>query len=129
MKIPIFNSIYLDLNKKIKSKKLNLNVLNNLKFQKPILTRYPMLKILNMLPNNISLFETVLVTANDTLVNLFLDNKIKYIDISRKLFQILKMQEFLKFKKINPKNVDDILDLNKYVRLKVLKIVYKSIDV
>ena len=88
-----------------------------------------MLKILKMLPNNISLFETVLITANDTLVSLFLDNKIKYIDISRKLFQILKMQEFSKFKKINPKNVDDILDLNKYVRLKILKIVYKSIDV
>ncbi len=129
MKIPIFNSIYFDLNKKIKSKKLNLNVLNNLKFHKPSLTRYPMLKILKMLPNNISLYETVLVTVNDTLVNLFLENKIKYIDISRKLFQILKMQEFLKFKKINPKKVDDILDLNKYVRLKVLKIVYKSIDV
>ncbi len=126
MKIPIFNSIYFDLNKKLTSKKLNFEVLNNLKFHKPNLKRYPMLKILKMLPNNISLFETVIVSANDTLVNLFLENKIKYMDITRKLFQILKMQEFVKFKKINPKNVDDILDLNKYVRLKVLKIVYKS---
>ena len=33
MKIPIFNSIYNDKDKKYKSKKININLLNNLKFK------------------------------------------------------------------------------------------------
>ena len=43
MKIPIFNSIYLD-NKKNKFKKINIKVLNNLKLQKIDIKKYLILK-------------------------------------------------------------------------------------
>ena len=45
--------------------------LNNLNFSEVSLKRYPIVKILNLLPNKISLYETVIVSANDFLVELF----------------------------------------------------------
>ena len=129
MKIPIFNTIYSNNDKKLKSKKLNIKILNNLSLKSVDPHKFPMIKILNFLPNRHSLYETVLVSANDTLVNLFLEKKIKFLDIQKKLFQIIKSNEFLKYKKIYPLKVKDILELNNYVHLKVLKKVYKSNNV
>ena len=80
-----------------------------------------MIKLLNLLPNNHSLFETIIVAANDKLVELFLNNKIKFIDIQKKLFTIIKKDEFKKFKKKLPINIKDITNLNDYVRLKIDK--------
>ena len=129
MKIPIFNTIFFDRNKKLKSKKINLKILNDLKFKKVNLKRYPMVKLFKYLPEKQSLFETIIVSANDKLVELFLKKKIKFTDIQKKLFHIIKSNEFSKYKKIIPKKAKDILELNNYVRLKVLKNVYKSLNV
>jgi 1-deoxy-D-xylulose-5-phosphate reductoisomerase len=126
MKIPIFNTLFFKSNKKIKSKKINLKILNNLNFEKVDLKKYPMVKILKMLPKKHSLYETVIVSANDTLVDLFLKKKIRFLDIQKKLFQIIKIKRFLKFKNIYPQKTKDIIDLNNYVRLNILKKVYKS---
>jgi 1-deoxy-D-xylulose-5-phosphate reductoisomerase len=71
-----------------------------------------------MIPNNISLFETVLVSANDCLVDLFLEKKIKYEDIYKNLKKILRLKEFMKLRTSKPKNVLQILTLSKYVALK-----------
>ena len=125
MKIPIFNSIYLNEKKNIKSGNLNLNHLNSLKLKKVDLKKFPMIKILQKLPVNTSLFETVIVAANDTLVDLFLNKKIKFLEIQKLLFEIIKDKKFIKFKKIHPRNVSEILILNNYVRSKILKKVYK----
>ena len=122
MKIPIFNTLYMNSNKKIESQKLNIKTLNNLCFKKISSKRYPMVKLLKFLPNNHSLYETVIVSANDTLVDLFLQQKIRFTDIQKKLFKIIKLNEFVKYKNIYPKNAKDILELNNYVRLKTVKI-------
>ena len=119
MDIPIFNTLYLNSDQKIISKKINIQALNNLDFKKVSIKRYPMIKLLKKLPNKSSLFETIIVSANDTLVNLFLSKKIKFTDIQKKLFKIINYKEFSKYKKISPKNVKDILYLNDYVRLKI----------
>ena len=81
--------------------------------------RYPMIKLIKLLPEKQSLFETVIVSANDKLVELFLEKKISFLDIQRKLFKIIKKKEFLKLKKKSHKNHREISDLNKYVRLKI----------
>ena len=121
MKIPIFNSLYLNDNKKLNSNKIDINYLNNLDLKIIELTRFPMVKLLNFLPTKQSLFETVIVSANDTLVEMFLKNKIKFIDIQKKLFKIINNKKFLKLKKKYPRNIRDIVKLNNYVRLKTLK--------
>ena len=129
MKVPIFNTLFFNTNNKIKSKKIDLKVLNKLNFEKVDPKKYPMIKLLNFLVEKHSLYNTVIVSANDTLVELFLQNKIKFIDIQKKLFSILKSEEFLKYKKIYPLKINDIIELNNYVRLKILKKVYKSNNV
>ena len=85
-----------------------------------------MVKILKFLPNKHSLFETVIVSANDCLVELFLNKKINYVNIQEELFKIINNKEFNKYKNIFPKNVRDIIELNNYVRSKIQKKVYKS---
>ena len=121
MRIPIFNSLYLNNDKKLNSNTININSLNNLNFKIIESKRFPMVKLLNLLPLKQSLFETVIVSANDTLVELFLNNKIKFIDIQKKLFKIINKKKFLKFKSKYPKNIQDIVELNNYVRLKTLE--------
>ena len=118
MKIPIFNSIYSNNNKKIKSSKINLSILNNLNFIKVNSTRFPSIKILRMIPDKISLYETIMVSANDQLVGLFLDGKINFSDITRLLKKIMKMNIFMKYKKRVPKNFNELINLSKFVRLK-----------
>ena len=119
MEIPIFNSLYHEENYQIKSKNLNFEILNNLELKKADVKRYPSIKILNNLTNKDSLFETVIVSANDKLVDLFLKNKITFNQISTILLKIIKMSEFVKFKTIKAKNIDQIVKLNGYVSLKI----------
>jgi 1-deoxy-D-xylulose-5-phosphate reductoisomerase len=113
--------LYLNTNKKLKSKKIDIIALNNLDFKNLDTKRFPMSKLLNYFPLKQSLFETVVVSANDTLVELFLNDKIKFTDIQKKLFQIINQKKFLKYRKIYPKKIKDIVDLNNYVRLKTVK--------
>ena len=119
MSIPIFNSLYLNNDKKIKSQKININILNDLDLKKVDKIRFPVLKILNNLNEKDSLFETIIVSANDKLVNLFLSGKIRFIDIPNILLKICNMSQFTKYKSKKPKNIDEINNLVDYVSLKI----------
>jgi 1-deoxy-D-xylulose-5-phosphate reductoisomerase len=119
MKIPIFNTLYKDGSKKIKSRNLKINILNDLSLKEVDYRKFPLVKILKIMPKNYSLFETVIVSANDALVNLFLNNKIKFTDIATKLIKIARLKEFEKYKKIKPNKIQDIINLDKLVRLKI----------
>ena len=119
MKIPIFNSIFLKKNEIFKTKKIDIETLNNLKFDSVKSDRYPMIKLLKLLPKKSSLFETIIVSANDTLVDLFLKKKIKYNEITKILLKFIKQKKFNKYKKISPKKLNDIIKLSDYVRFQI----------
>ena len=119
MKFPIFNSLYENTKKKINSKDLDLSILNNLDLSEVNIKRFPTIKIIKRLPLKDSLFETVLVSANDALVDLFLNKQIKFTDISKILLKISNSTEFTKYKSIEPKNIQQISKLVKYVSLKI----------
>ncbi len=119
MRIPIFNSFYRNYEKKISTKNIDFDILNNLNFSNVDLIKFPVVNILKKMPNKDSLFETVLVSANDKLVDLFLNKKITFNQISTLLFKIIKMKEFSKFKKLKAKNIDEIIKLSDYVSLKI----------
>ncbi len=126
MKIPIYNSIisekkFINLNSEI-----NINIMNNLNFQKIDDKRFPIKKILKEIPQNDSLFETILVSANDTLVELFLKKKINFFEIYKILKKILTLKEYKKYKLIKPKNLRQIIDLSNNVRLKTISLSVKS---
>ncbi len=120
MKIPISNSIYMgDENQNfVKSKKINLDILNSLNFQKIRNKKFPIIKILKRITKKESLFDTVLVSMNDELVSLFLKNKINFLDISSKICLLMNSPIFSKFKHQKVKNLAQIEKLNEFVRLK-----------
>ena len=119
MEIPIFNTLYDNNLKSIKTEKLNLKNLNDLELSKIDIKKFPLIKILKKLPNENSLFETVLVSANDELVKLFLNKDISYLDITKIMIKLISLKELQKYKKIKPRSTDDIIKLNEYVRLKI----------
>ena len=118
---PIFNSLYPQEEQKLNlyTKSIDLNLLNNLNFNYVDKKKFPSVKILDFLPIKNSLFETVLVSANDSLVNLFLKKRIKFLDINKHLSEFINQNEFVKYKKMSPKSIEQILKLNDYVSLKV----------
>ena len=119
MEIPIFNTLYNNNLKSIKTKNINLENLNDLKLSKIDIKKFPLTKILKMLPNENSLFETVLVSANDELVKHFLNKEISYTDIVKKMMKLVSLKELQKYKKKQPVSIKDIFKLNEYVRLKI----------
>ena len=126
MKIPIFNAIYFDNNnKKISSREIDFKKLNSLDLTKPDTQKFPALKILKILPNKSSLFETILISANDEIVNLFLNKKISFDRIVPTIIKIIKSKKFSKYKRIYPKNLNNIKELNEIVRFKIKSMVYK----
>ena len=119
MSIPIFNSI--NDTDEIKTNKIDYSILNNLSLSLIPKDKYPSIKILENLDSRNSLYETAIVSANDELVNLFINKKIKFTDISKNLEKILNYKEILKFKHKSPKNFQEIISFSKYVRLKTLE--------
>ncbi len=119
MKIPIFNTIY--ENKKIfrNLKKLNFDKLNNLNLTSPDLKKFPLIKILDKLPKKMTLFNTLIVATNDTLIEQFLKKKIQYQQIPKLFFSFINNKKFNKYKFIMPRSVNDIIKLKKTVQIKI----------
>ena len=93
-----------------------------------------MTKLLKFLSFKPSLFETVIVAANDTLVELFLNNKIRFIDIQKRLFnpdsgvivEVNKNTEFMNETQPKLKEVDEVVSWKGNVT-KALWVVYSAI--
>ena len=121
MSIPIANS--LDKNFRYRPKnKIDFKILNNLNFIDVDKKKFPVIKILDNYPNYCSLYDTALVSINDELVNLFLDEKISFEDIFKNLIYIINLRSIKKLKKIVPKNYKEINEINDFVRLKTFKL-------
>lgn len=119
MKIPIFNSIYHKHKNKIITKKLNIDILNNLNLKKVDVSKFPLVNLIKKLPNNNSLFETVLITINDFLVYKFLEKKITFQKLINLIYKLSNLSEFRRYKKIKPKTAEDIYRLRDYVSFKM----------
>ena len=122
MKIPIFNSIYENKEYYKKTRKLDLNKLNKLNLKKPNLKKFPLIKLLQKIPKKFSLYETILVSTNDTLVELFLKNKINFISIPKDFETLINLKEFKKYRNKVPTKIDQIIKLNKLVQLNIKSI-------
>ena len=120
MKIPIENTIY-DRKKNLSDNvKLEISKLNNINLKKIDEKKFPLTKIIKTMPEKNSLYETVMVSANDELVNQFLSKKIKYTDINKIMRKVLNKKEFIKLKKKFPNKIEEILSLSNYVRFKII---------
>tara|TARA_Y100000590_G_scaffold465720_1_gene638829 strand:+ start:50 stop:1219 length:1170 start_codon:yes stop_codon:yes gene_type:complete len=125
MRIPIFNSIYKNDVKSLKTKKININYLNNLNLKKVNKKKFLNVKILKKITNKNTLFETVLISANDELVDLYINGKIKFLEINKNLMKIIKSKKYSKLINKIPKKLSDIINLSKEVRLKTKNLCIK----
>ena len=119
MKIPIFNSLNDNKFKSIKSKSINIRILNNLNLKKVDSEKFSFVKILKFMPNYNSLYETILITINDYLVYKFLKKKISFEKMVYLINKLVNSNKFTKYKKIKPKNVKEIYRLRDYVSSKM----------
>ena len=86
--------------------------------------QFPLIKILNHLPEFNSLYETALITINDFFVHKFLEKKITYFLLISNIYKFSKSPDFYKFTKIPVKNIMDINKTRDYVssKLKTLSV-------
>ena len=65
------------------------------------------------------MYETALVSVNDYFVSKFLNKRITYKRLIQLINKYAHYKDFLKFRKIRVKNVDDIYKIRNYVSLKL----------
>ena len=108
MKIPISNA--LEIKNKVDKEKINKNLLklNNLNFEFPKKNFFPLLDIINLIPEKSSYFETILTTLNDILVKKYLKGELNYLSLQLNILKFLKKPYFIKYYKLKPKNIYDI---------------------
>ena len=108
MSVPIMNSLYenkiFDYNKK----DINFSILNGLNFIKPDKKKFPVLKLLKLLPKKTTYFETILITINDYLVDKYLMGSINYHSLNANLIKLIKTPYFTRYYEFGPKNIIDI---------------------
>ena len=122
MKIPIFNSLY-ESHKQINTDQINIKKLNFLNFNKVDLEKFPSIKLIKRLKNKESQLETILVLANDELVNLFLLKKINFTDIIYILQKLINMKKFKKYIEKKPGNIHSIISLNNHITETINRII------
>ena len=118
MKIPIFNSIYNENLNYIKSKNIDEKKLNKMNFFKVDKIKFPSLKLIKKITKKNTLYDTVITSANEELVSLFLQKKIKFREIVDNLDKILNLKEFKKYIKKTPTSLSKIYKVDRMVRLK-----------
>jgi 1-deoxy-D-xylulose-5-phosphate reductoisomerase len=123
MKIPIFNSLNESQINFIKTDKLNIKKLNFLNFKQVDIKRFPSVSLIKKFNDNESLLETIIVLANDELVNLFLLKKIKFTDINLILQKLINMKDIKNYSRKKPGDISSLISLNKLVRLKINRII------
>jgi len=118
MKIPISNTLYAKNNKFINEKKINIQTLNKMSFQKADPKRFPSIKLIEKCLNLGHSTPTIVNASNEVLVNLFLQRKIAFLDIVRTINRIFKDKDFTKYAKRKPNSVKDIKIIDNWARLK-----------
>jgi len=124
MRIPIFNSLYDKKTNKIKTDQLDVKRLNFLNFKKVDTNKFPSIKLINKFENKETLQETIIVLANDELVNLFLLKKINFTDIISILQKLINMKNLKNYSQKKPGNISSLFFLKKKIKSKINEMIY-----
>ena len=125
MKIPISNILFGKKRYICNTIKFSEKRFNNLTFKEVNTKQFPAVhlikKILKLGPST----PTIINAANEVLVDLFLTNKIAFLDIVKVINKIIKDKEFKKYAKSTPKSINDIKKTDYWARLKTIAICVK----
>ena len=120
MKIPISNTLYGRKNYVSNVKKIDTKVLSKMSFQNVNIKRFPSIKLISKCLNLGLLAPTIVNASNEVLVNLFLNNKIGFLDIVETINKIFKDKEFKKYATRKPTSIKDIQMTDNWARLKTI---------
>ena len=120
MKIPISNTLYDRQKKYIKNSQLKIKKLNKLKFENVNQKTFPAIKLLNKCFTLGQSTPIIVNAANEVLVDLFLKEKIGFLDIVKTINMILKGKDFKKYAKRKPSSIKDIKIADNWARLKTI---------
>jgi len=124
MIIPLANAIFeknliIDNFFKIKNNNKQL-IARNLTFQKPNEKIFPIIKLKRRI-NEYPSTSIILNAANEILVDQFLKKKIPFLGISKMIIAILKDSNYKKYAIRNPKNLDEVMIIDKWTRESIFK--------
>ena len=125
MKIPISNTLFGKKNEFLNIKKISTKVFNKNSFFDVSKKRYPSIDLIKKILNSGSSTPTIVNASNEVLVDLFLRNKIGFLDIVKTINKIFKDKEFKKYAKRKVKSVKDIKLVDNWARLKTFAICVK----
>ena len=91
-----------------------------MEFSQPKPNQFPSIGILQHLSKNLYSTPIIINGANEILVELFLQKKIKYNQITQCLFALLKDKKYKKYAIQVPKNLNDIIKIDKWSRVFVM---------
>ena len=120
MKIPISNTLYGKNNHAMNVRKIDIKALNQLTFQKVDIKKFPSIKLINKTLKLGFLAPTMLNASNEVLVNMFLEKKIGFLDIVKKINKIFRDKEFKKYAKRKTTSIKDIKMADNWARLKTI---------
>jgi len=120
MKIPISNILYNSKDNSLNEKNININYLNKMNFHKVDRKKFPSIKFIKKCLNLGHSTPTIVNASNEVLVDLFLKQKIGFLDIANNINKIFKDKEFKKYAKKKPKSVKDIKTVDNWARLKTM---------
>ena len=126
MIIPIANAIFdndVDIKKMIKEKK-TIKKIENLSFNLPDYKNFPILKILHKL-NEFPSTSIIVNAANEVLVETFLKHKMPFLGITALIEKILKDRNYKKYAIRNPKDLKQIIIINKWAKEATKKKIYE----
>ena len=120
MRIPISNTLYRRKNKFFNTSKISTKILNKLNFQKVNAKHFPSVKLINKCINSGFSTPIIINASNEVLVNLFLREKIGFLDIVKIIKRIFKDKDFKKYATRQPKTIKDIKIADNWARLKTI---------
>lgn len=122
MKLPIQYSLFYPERKDLPFNLFcDLLSIQKLEFEKPDYKKFPCLKLAYDVAQKEKSFPIVLNAANEVAVDLFLKEKISFIDIEKIISQALEAHN-----PVEPSSLEEILEIDKEVRKKVTEVVKSS---
>ncbi len=117
MKLPIQNAILYPEIDQVKSTYLDLAG-KSLTFTKPDLNKYKMLELAYVALEKGNAYSIAYNASNEILVDAFIKGKISFLDIAEYVEQVLDLPITIK-----PKSINDILEIDRYIRIKTKEII------
>ena len=124
MIIPLANAIFdgkLEIKDYYNNKKIvNKNFINTLIFKKPDQKIFPIIKVIKKI-NKYPSTPIIINSANEVLVDQFLQNNIPFLSISKNIMKIMKDRNYKKYAIRKPLNVAQIRLIDHWARKTIIK--------